>query len=236
MVRTVLFFGWMWIVLLLSILLLIPLAVLDLFRLKKIRTRYIRRTTSLWAKHLLFTSGSRISLEGRENVPAEETFCIVANHQSNFDIPLLMAHIPRTIGFIGKREMKRIPFLSTWMNALGCVYIDRKSLRDSIEGLRAAADTMQGGLPMVLFPEGTRSRGKEPGRFHSAGIRLVMDKGIPILPVTIRNSGGMFEKQNRIVPSEVELLVHPLRNDRAYSPDALEELKQRILSPLRENA
>lgn len=210
LLRSLLFFSWMWIVLFLSVLLLIPLGFLRLIRWEKGSSVYVGRMSRAWAAHLVWTSGSKVSVTGMENVPETGGFLLVANHQSNFDIPLLMSRLPRTMGFVGKAEMGRIPFLSSWMKQLRCVFIDRKNVAHSMKGLMQACEQMEKGYPMALFPEGTRTRTGKPGTFHPAGIRLAQKRKIPVLPVTIRNSREMFEKQKRITPTRVEIVVHPL--------------------------
>ncbi len=223
--RTILFFSWMWVLLAISLLLLIPLMFLKLLAPAQ-TDRYTLSVTRLWARHLIWTSGSEILVSGQENIPSDGAFCLIANHNSNFDIPLLMSRIPRKLGFISKMEMAHVPFLSTWMNALGCIYIKRKSLESSISGLKKAVEKVENGQSMVLFPEGTRSRGKGPGKFYTAGIRLALEKGVPLLPVTIKDSAQMFEASGKISPARVELIIHPLADDTA------EGIIQTILSPL----
>ena len=156
--RTLAFFTWMWVVLFFSLLLLIPLNILGLLGMKQRQSRFIIKATKKWARHLIFTSGSGIQVSGRENIPQESGYCVVANHQSNFDIPLIMTILPDNAGFIGKYEMKKVPLLNSWMKALNCVFIKRDNIRQSIEGIKEAFDQVQDGKTMVLFPEGTRSR------------------------------------------------------------------------------
>ena len=206
--RTWTFFLWMWVVLFFSILLLIPLKILGVLGMKKARSRFIIKATKKWARHLVFTSGSKIQLSGQENIPEKPGYCVVANHQSNFDIPLIMAILPDNVGFIAKYEMMKVPLLNTWMRALNCVFIKRNNIRHAIQGIKEALNQVQDGKSMVLFPEGTRSRDGRPGKFHHAGMRLALERGIPVLPITIKNSFGMFERNKKIIPVQVEIVIH----------------------------
>ncbi len=137
-----------------------------------------------------------------------------------------MAHIPRKLGFISKAEMAKVPFLSTWMNALGCVYIKRKSITSSITGMKQAIQAVLDGQSMVLFPEGTRSKGRGYGKFYQAGIKLALQEGIRLVPVTIKGSGKMFEYYKRIVPQNVGVIIHPVCS--GYPEDVI----QTIIQPL----
>jgi len=195
---------------------LIPIALFNLLKFKKLKNAYTQKITTLWAKQLLFTSGSSMIITGLENIPEDKSFCILSNHQSNFDIPILMSIVPGNIGFVGKSEMLKVPFLSTWMKALHCVFIKRTNIKDSIEGLKRAINHVKDGQSMVLFPEGTRSRNGIPGKFHHAGIRMALQEKVLLIPVTIKNSYKMFEQNNRIIPVKIEIVIHnPLNTDSA---------------------
>lgn len=197
----------MWIVLFLSIILLIPVFIVGLLGKKEIVERYIYIVTTYWSRHLIFSSGSKVNISGLENIPGDKSFLLVANHQSNFDIAIILAYIPVKLGFIGKYEMLKVPFLSTWMKSLNCVFIKRKNLRDSITGIQKALDNVNKGQTMVLFPEGTRSRDGKIGKFHKAGLELAIKENVILLPFSIMNSCEMFEKHNRINPVTVQVII-----------------------------
>jgi 1-acyl-sn-glycerol-3-phosphate acyltransferase len=165
-IHTVLFFAWMWSLLLASVVLLVPLGLLKILGLRKAAAGYVRGLTAFWARQHMLTSGSRIRVTGRENIPAEGAFCVIGNHQGNFDIPILMAKIPRTLGFIAKSELRSVPLISWWMRAIGCVFIDRKNIRAAVDALKAAVEQVKNGRSIVLFPEGTRSRSGEPAKIQ----------------------------------------------------------------------
>lgn len=235
-IHTILFFIWMWFVLLLSIVLLIPLAVLSLPGLEKIKTYFVLAVTKTWATQLIWTAGASLRIHGLEHIPYNQAFCVIGNHQSNFDIPILMAILPQTIGFVGKHELKRVPFISSWMRALGCVFIDRKNLRSSIGALQKAADQIQQGRCMVIFPEGTRSRSGKPGKFNSAGIRMLARQEAAVLPISISNSRNLLESNGYIHSGTVDITIHPLRkltaNEATKAAEELETLVTRELIKL----
>jgi 1-acyl-sn-glycerol-3-phosphate acyltransferase len=128
-IHTFLFFTWMWLLLFLSIALLIPMFLFRLLRMRNAEKGYVYGLTKFWARQHNATAGARVQVVGKENIPDEGAFCIIGNHQGSMDIPILMAYIPRTLGFIAKAELKKVPFISSWMKAIGCVFIDRKNLR-----------------------------------------------------------------------------------------------------------
>lgn len=229
--RNIFFFSWMWIVLLFSIVLLIPHVLLKLMGFHKRDSEYIHKVTSIWAGHLIFTSGSRIIVKGIDNVPSGESFCVVANHQSNFDIPILLSILPVELGFIAKSEMERVPFLSTWMKGMNCVFIKRKKLKHSMHGFNRAMENVKSGQSMVLFPQGTRSRHGITGKFHRAGVGVAIKENVLILPVTIKNSHLMFENWSRITPTEVEVVIHKARS---YGADQIKSGTEELIGIIKE--
>ncbi|AHC15523.1 lysophospholipid acyltransferase family protein [Salinispira pacifica] len=233
MLRTVFFFTWMWLLLFFTILLFIPLILLSLPGLTGLKKTFVHMVTRSWARHLIATSGSNVEVRGLENVPRDRAVCVVSNHQSNFDIPLLMAYLPFPPGFIAKKELARVPFFSSWIRTLNSVFIDRKNIRASVTALSRAAGNVKEGHGMVLFPEGTRSRTGVPGRFHAAGPRTMAQQGITFLPVTIYNSREMFEKQMRIIPTKIRMEIHPpVEGSRENDHTITSLLKDIILTPL----
>ncbi|MGB2991612.1 MAG: lysophospholipid acyltransferase family protein, partial [Paenisporosarcina sp.] len=101
---------------------------------------------------------STFKVEGLELIP-EETVLFVSNHEGNFDIPSLIAHIPKPFAFMSKVEVKKLPIIKDWMVAMNCVFIDRTNRRSSMRSITDMVSTLKAGHSMIIFPEGTRSKG-----------------------------------------------------------------------------
>jgi 1-acyl-sn-glycerol-3-phosphate acyltransferase len=110
-----------------------------------------------WAQSALKMNGSTILVSGIDNVPKTGGVLFVANHQSNFDIPIFIGHIPRDKGFIAKLELAKVPYFRRYMSYIGCVFIDRNDPRQSLTAMNEAAQSLKAGHSLVIFPEGTRS-------------------------------------------------------------------------------
>ncbi len=163
-----------------------------------------------WAQTGLAMNGSSIQLSGIENVPKTGGVLFVANHQSNFDIPILIGHIPRDKGFIAKLELLKVPSFSRWMKYIGCIFIDRKDPRQSLTAINDAAGQLKAGHCIVIFPEGTRSADGTVGPFRAGGLRLALKAGVPIVPITISGSKGIMPKGSSIIRSaRVNVIVSP---------------------------
>ncbi len=163
-----------------------------------------------WAQSGLAMNGSSIQVTGIKNVPQDGGVLFVANHQSNFDIPIMIGHVPRDKGFVAKLELSKVPAFSRWMKYIGCIFIDRKNPRQSLTAINEAADRLKAGHSIVIFPEGTRSADGTVGPFKAGGLRLAIKAGVPIVPVTISGSKNIMPKGTSIIKSaSVNILISP---------------------------
>lgn len=151
---------------------------------------YLLDRAASWARRAAGLAGARVTLSGLEKIPGDRPVLYVANHQGALDIPILMGYLPGTPGFLAKKELFKIPVLSYWMRRIGCIPVDRERPRNARRQLQEAADKVQAGRRLVLFPEGTRSRDPE-GRmnpFKRGSLRLASDAGAVVVPVTVEGS------------------------------------------------
>ncbi|MFO7938215.1 MAG: lysophospholipid acyltransferase family protein [Bacteroidales bacterium] len=205
--RTVFFFFILWLSLLLSLLLL-PIYYLLVGIYPASAHRFIFLSTHTWGKLVLSAAGIRLSVKGKENFPEQGGFCIVANHQSYFDIPVLLSVFPYVLHFVAKREMVKIPFISSWMKLMGCSFINRTNKRQCIGVYHQEIDKIRKGEKLILFPEGTRGHSAEIGRFKPSSLRLFLSAGIPILPVTIQGAYHCYEAEKLIQKGIVYVVIH----------------------------
>ena len=239
MTGTILFFLLFWLVLALSIPFLLVFWLLRLTGLKKAEKKFVYLTTSNWAKFVLFTAGIRLRISGKENIPPDlRRVVLVSNHQGNFDIPVYIACLPFSAGFIAKKELMSVPFISSWMRALDCLPIDRTNPRKSREMLvsRIGQDKLN---PVFLFPEGTRSRGPQMGAFRTGTLKMICHNGAEILPVTIDGSYRCYEERNNIRGGKVNVIFHPVMEAKEGEGSGFDcfnrELQAVIASPLLKN-
>lgn len=236
MIRSLVFFAIFWLVLLITAPLILPVYFLRLFNSSAIRKKYVRSLTSTWAKFTLFTAGIRLKINGKENIPPGRSgYVIISNHQGNFDVPVFVATLPFSPGFVAKIELMKVPLINGWMNAMECLPIDRKNpitARERIsKRIREARKN-----PLVLFPEGTRSRGRKPGNFKSGSLKLIFRDQLDILPVTIDGTYKAYEENKRIKPAEVSVDFHTFIKTSSYKPEEFSrfmgDLKQIIFTGL----
>ncbi|MCM1322270.1 MAG: 1-acyl-sn-glycerol-3-phosphate acyltransferase [Bacteroides sp.] len=177
----------------------------------KIRERdeLVNKLVCPWARFMVKLTGkdTQVIVEGAEKIPAEPVV-FVCNHQGNFDIPILLGYIDKPKAFISKIEILKIPMLSGWMKLMQCTFLDRKNPRQSIQAMSEAVENAKKGYSLVIFPEGTRSRGGPVAEFKAGSFKLAFRSGLPVVPVTIDGSWHLFEEHNKPSSGTVRVTVH----------------------------
>lgn len=170
--------------------------------------RMVQWVVKHWGRVTILSTGSKVSVTGQDNLPAHRNICFISNHQGMFDIPLVLGFIGIPTGFIAKQELFKIPVLSHWMREMPCVFIDRGSPRKAIESFNASAAVIKSGHPMVIFPEGTRSKSDQMGEFHLGSLKLPIMANATIVPIAIKGSWKMMEIDRRLhaVPLKIKIL------------------------------
>lgn len=193
------------------------------------KERYIHEVTSNWMRTQIKRSGATITVHGEENIPQNEAVVYISNHQGNFDIPILMSYINQPKGFIAKIEIKKLPVIRTWMTLIHCVFMDRSTLKGSAGAIMEGIKILKQGHSLVIFPEGTRSKGDQMGEFKAASFKLATKPGIPIVPVTINGSYKLMEAHGgKIKPDHVELTIHPPIITKGLTKEEQAELPEKV--------
>lgn len=208
MLRTLVWFGYFW----LYLIVIVPsyLKVNSLAKAGKIKERdkLVQAIAAKWAKRLLNCAGAKVKVIGAENIPADRAVLFVSNHQGNFDIPILLGCVAKPKAFIAKAELLKIPFIAQWMQQMNCLFMDRHDMRQSLRVMNEAVELLKQGYSMVIFPEGTRSKGNPMGEFKAGGLRIAVKANVPIVPVTIKGSYKLMEQNGFIIkPGQVELVI-----------------------------
>lgn len=158
----------------------------------------------------LRVSGARIAISGLEKLPAGRPFVLVSNHQSMFDIPLIIWTLrDRHPKFIAKKELGRgIPSISFALRTMGSVLIDRGNPAEAMVAIRKFALRCKAdGFSPCIFPEGTRARDGVLKRFKTAGVLGLLEElpEYPVVVAVLKNSWQLVRYNLWPVPSPLVL-------------------------------
>ncbi len=162
-----------------------------------------------WAGSMLKIAGVTYEVSGRENIPEGEAVLFTPNHQGNFDIMLLI-HALGEISLVAKIELAKVPFVSNWMRLIDCVFLDRGNPREAIKTFGQAEAVIKNGKSVVIFPEGTRSKGGPVQEFKDGAFKIAQKSHAPIVPIVIDGSYKALEEHGIwIRPCHVKLKILP---------------------------
>lgn len=143
---------------------------------------------------------------------------VVGNHSSFSDIPMIFLAIQRTIGFVAKESLGKVPFLHFWMMQIGCILVNRTKGGAAIAVRKAIAE--RGTSPRVfIFPEGTRSKDGKLGPFKSGAFHFANDNDGFILPLVIKGSAAVWEDRKNIKPCKVTVTILDPVDVKAYKAE-----------------
>lgn len=147
-------------------------------------------------KIILFLSGCKLKVIGEEYVPKDEAVLYIGNHRSFFDVVITYARCPGLTGYLAKKEIEKVPFLSTWMRYLYCLFLDRKDIKQGLKTILTAIDHVKQGISIFIFPEGTRSTGADQAEllpFHEGSFKVATKTDCLIVPVALTNTSQILE-------------------------------------------
>jgi 1-acyl-sn-glycerol-3-phosphate acyltransferase len=187
-----------------------------------------------WARWILAACDVRVTATGIHNVTASEPQVFMSNHQSLFDIMALVATLPVAIRFVAKKELTWIPVFGWALVLHGHVFVDRGNHRKVVASLRKAAERIQNGTNVIIFPEGTRSESGELRKFKNGGFHLALDSGVKIVPVSISGSRRITPKNSLRIESGVIGVAYGEPIPTANPAPDRNDLKERVWSAIRE--
>ena len=196
----------------------------------------LHRIARLWGKSILVVSRIKVSVKGLSNIDPSSPYIYMPNHQSNFDIPLLLGHLRVQFRWLAKKELFKIPIFGRAMRKAGYISIDRYNRESAFRSLEAAANEIKGGVSVLIFPEGTRSRDGKIRPFKKGGFVMAIDSGIPIVPVVITGTRAIMPKGKfRVYPGHISMIIHKPISTSTYTRETKEALMESVRHVICEN-
>lgn len=148
-----------------------------------------------WAFRMIVRiTGTKVIAIGEERIPTDTAVVYVGNHRSYFDVVLTYLRVPRSTGYIAKKEMLRYPLLKNWMRNLHCLFLDRDNVKEGMKTILTAIEKVKSGISITIFPEGTRNTVPDTFLpFHNGSFKIAEKGNVPIVPMSIVNSAAIFE-------------------------------------------
>ena len=148
----------------------------------------------------------RFGVEGRAVAPAGKTV-VVGNHESQAD-PFLISHLPWEMKWLAKASLFRIPVAGWGMWLAGDVPVRRGEQQSARGAMAICRRWLERGVPVMIFPEGTRSQTDELLPFKDGAFRLAIETGADVLPIALSGTRKSLPKHSwRFQPARARVTV-----------------------------
>ena len=144
-----------------------------------------RAVQIFWSRSVIRLLLLPIKVTGRENVDPKQSYVFVANHQSFLDVFAVYGWLPNNFKWLMKKEIRRVPFVGTACAVAGHIFVDRSNPRAALQSMEKVKKELVDGISTVIFPEGTRTKTGEIGRFKQGAFKIAMDMELPVVPITL---------------------------------------------------
>jgi 1-acyl-sn-glycerol-3-phosphate acyltransferase len=189
----------------------------------------MHKIARFWGKSILVVSRIKVSVKGLSNIDPSSPYIYMPNHQSNFDIPVLLGHLTVQFRWLAKKELFKIPIFGHAMRNVGYISIDRSDRQSAFESLKKAAEKIKSGVSVLIFPEGTRSRDDKIRPFKKGGFVMAIDSGVPIVPVVITGTRAIMPKGRfRVYPGHVSMVIHKPIETSIYTRETKDGLMEKV--------
>lgn len=180
-----------------------------------------------WGRILCRIAGITVRLEGLENLPPGQPLIFAANHQSQVDIIALQGYLVTNFRWLAKKELFKVPIWGTAMRRAGYIPVDRSNGRQALKSLAEAAQKINEGTSVIIFPEGTRSWDGHLQPFKSGGMTLAIKAGVPLIPTAIIGTHEILPKGRLLTrPGRVTIRLGRPIDTKEYGLKQKQELAQ----------
>ena len=187
-----------------------------------------------WAKSMAYLTPVRVIVEGGENAHREQSYVVVINHQSVYDILLIYGWLELDLKWVMKKELRKVPGIGLGCEKAGHIFVDRNKPKQAAQAIKDALTRLGKGVGILFFAEGTRSRDGHLLPFKKGAFRLSVEQKLPILPVTLVGTRDVLPSGTlSLFPGTIRMVIHPAIDPSGKDADELlEQTRDTITSAM----
>ena len=162
-----------------------------------------------WARLFCVLTLVRVTVVGRENIDANTSYVFVANHQGAYDIFSVYGYLNHQFRWMMKKALEKIPLVGYSCKVSGHIMVDNSTPASTRETLEKAEKQLQGGMSLVVFPEGARTWDGKMRQFKRGAYCLAVEFGLPVVPITINGAFDVMPRFKKIpLYGHITLTIH----------------------------
>jgi 1-acyl-sn-glycerol-3-phosphate acyltransferase len=187
------------------------------------------RIARIWARACVWISFSRLVVRGAENLRKAKVAVYASNHTSYMDTPVIFGTLPFQFRILAKRELWTMPFIGWYLARSGQIPVESAGHGDTLKSLGAGVKALRSGMPLVVFPEGSRTADGELRPFLSGAAFLAIRAQVPLVPIALKGVFDLLPMHTRhFYPGEMSLTVGEPIETKGMTVRQIDELNQRL--------
>ena len=143
------------------------------------------RIARVWARACIRISGCRLIIRGMENLHKHGVAVYAANHTSYMDTPVVFSALPFQFRILAKKELWTLPFIGWYLNRSGQIPVETGNSRAVLSSLSGGVKALRAGMPLFVFPEGSRTPDGDLQAFLSGAAFLAIRAQVPLIPIAL---------------------------------------------------
>ena len=194
------------------------------------RNRIFKFCEFHWAKTVIFLSGIKLNIYGKENIK-NKRYIFCSNHKSALDIPIALSIINKPVVFLAKKQLFNIPIFNLILRSSGMIAVDRENKSKAKQSVDKAIEKIKlSNNSLLVYPEGTRSFKTKLKPFKKGCFIIAIKSGIPILPISIKGAEKVLNKSTLLINSshEVDIYFHEEIETKNYSLENKDILLEKV--------
>lgn len=184
-----------------------------------------------WSRILIALSGSKVRVNGLENLPNTRPILIVANHTSYADAPLFLKILPFRFRFVIIEITFHFPFFGFFVKKMGCVPVHDNAEKTFLTMLKLIS-MIKRGDSIMIFPEGDVPRDDRLQDFNPGIALLALYTGVPVVPIAVKGPQRVLPYRSWIMNAgKIEINIgRPLKFGQAeqITSELLQEVTGKI--------
>jgi 1-acyl-sn-glycerol-3-phosphate acyltransferase len=199
-----------------------------------------REIAPRWARLICWLTPAKAEVEGADNADPGQTYVVVCNHQSQYDIFLVYGWLKLDLKWVLKAELRKMPGVGIGCASLGHIFVERGNPEQTRKAVDDALNRVGNGVGILFFAEGTRSQDGRLLPFKKGAFRFATSQQLPILPVTIIGARDIQRANSLLIfPGKMRMVIHPaIQCDGNWTdediPQLMEQTRATIASALPE--
>lgn len=163
----------------------------------------------VWSRIFCILSLVKVKVYGRENIDKKTSYVFISNHQGAYDIFAIYGYLNHNFKWMMKESLQKIPLVGYACKCAGHVMVNRTDPSGIRKTMEEAKERLRGGMSLVVFPEGSRTKSGYMAPFKKGAFLLASQFGLPLVPVTLDGSFDIMTK-NSILPrwGTIRMTIH----------------------------